>query len=367
MTQKKSNRIHFIDFARGIAIIMMLQGHFISLTLEDYDLLTSSTHSNENLTFSIWLMLRGFTAPLFFTVSGMVFAFTLMKMHEMPFYKNIRVIKGLKRAVALIIIGYLLQLNVSNIDYYLAGKLNERFFAFHVLNSIGLGLIILIFIYVLFIKTLKLNSVISYLFFAFSFLILSVYITSIEGYFPSESPVIIQNVLKGPNSIFPLVPWVSYILVGAALGSFLYQKRTVIKGRWFPLLLATACLIILQFMKWVMQFVEYLTHSELMYLNSQYVLTQLMYITLFISLLIYLEKLLKPDMILLKMGQNTLTIYVLHVILLYGAVIGIGIRSWFEHSLSFTEAIFGAVLFIVFFGILTYFQKALNVKWMRLR
>jgi len=346
---------------------MMLQGHFISLTLEDYDLLSNPNHVTSNIAFSIWLILRGFTAPLFFTVSGLVFSFTLMKMHEHPFYKNIRVIKGLKRAITLIVIGYLLQLNVTNIDYYLAGKLNDRFFAFHVLNSIGLGLLILIFIYVLFIKILKFNSIISYLLFAFLFLLLGVYITSIEGYFPSESPVIIQNVLKGPNSIFPLVPWVSYILIGAALGSFLYQKRTAVKGKWFPLILAFSSLIILQSLKWLLHLIEFFSSSELLFSNSQYTLTQLMYIIIFISLLIYLEKLLKPDMILLKMGQNTLTIYVLHVILLYGAVIGVGIRSWCEHSLSFPEAIFGALVFIVFFGILTYFQKLVNINWLRLR
>lgn len=345
----------------------MLQGHFISLTLEDYDLLTSPDQTNENLTFSIWLMLRGFTAPLFFTVSGMVFSFTLMKMHEMTFYKNPRVIKGLKRAIMLIVIGYLLQLNISNIDYYLEGKLNDRFFAFHVLNSIGLGLLILLFIYVLFIKTLKFNSIISYLGFAFLFLLFGTYLGAVDGYFPSESPVIIQNALKGPNSIFPIVPWVSFILVGAALGSFLFQRKTILKGKWFPLILSAVCVFLIQLMKWIMQLVDYFSGHELDFSSSQYALTQLMYITTFIALLIYFERLLKSNMVFLQLGQNTLTIYVLHVILLYGAVIGIGIRSWFEHSLSFSEAIFGALLFILFFMALSYFQKKLDIKWLRLR
>jgi hypothetical protein len=29
-------RIHFLDFSRSVAILMMLQGHFISMTLESY-------------------------------------------------------------------------------------------------------------------------------------------------------------------------------------------------------------------------------------------------------------------------------------------------------------------------------------------
>ena len=347
---------------------MMLQGHFISLTLNDYNVLASGNHVAENeMVFSIWLILRGFTAPLFFTVSGLVFAFTLMKMHKSPFYKNVRVVKGLKRAIALILIGYLLQLNIANIDYYLAGKLNERFFAFHVLNSIGLGLIILIFIYVVCIKILRLNPVVSYLFFAFLFLLIGVYLKSIDGYFPSESPVIIQNVFKGPNSIFPITPWVSYILVGAAFGSLLYQKRIAIQGKWFPIILATSSLITLQLMKWLMKFIAYATNSHLSFSNSQYVLTQLMYITLLVSLFIYLEKILKPNALILKMGQNTLTIYVLHVIMLYGAIIGIGIRTWLENELNFSESILGALLFILFFAILTYFQKKLNLNWLKLR
>jgi hypothetical protein len=53
------------------------------------------------------------------------------------------------------------------------------------------------------------------------------------------------------------------------------------------------------------------------------------------------------------MGQNTLTIYILHVIALYGAVIGIGIKTYYEDKLSTPEAILGAVAFILFFALLS--------------
>jgi uncharacterized membrane protein len=51
----------------------------------------------------------------------------------------------------------------------------------------------------------------------------------------------------------------------------------------------------------------------------------------------------------MAVGQETFVIYVLHAILLYGAIIGYSLRSFLENKLSALEAIFGAILFLAFF------------------
>jgi len=69
---------------------------------------------------------------------------------------------------------------------------------------------------------------------------------------------------------------------------------------------------------------------------------------------------------LLAIGQNTLTVYIVHVIVLYGAIFGIGIKTYLSKSLTFGESIIGAVFFILLFGCLTKLQSTLGVKIKRI-
>ena len=45
MCSKNKKRVHFIDAMRAFAILMMLQGHFIGLSLEAFDTLASLKRS----------------------------------------------------------------------------------------------------------------------------------------------------------------------------------------------------------------------------------------------------------------------------------------------------------------------------------
>ena len=121
LTQSENiQRILFIDLARSIAIILMLEGHFITLTFEDYTTMIAELQSvgtSGSWIFDTWVKIRGFTAPLFFTITGVVFVFLLTKNFKeeqnTSFWKNKRVIKGLKRSGLLIFWGYFLQLNLK--------------------------------------------------------------------------------------------------------------------------------------------------------------------------------------------------------------------------------------------------------------
>ena len=59
----KPPRLYFIDALRAFAILMMLQGHFIS------GLLDPVFKDPSNPIYSFWLYCRGFTAPVFFTIT----------------------------------------------------------------------------------------------------------------------------------------------------------------------------------------------------------------------------------------------------------------------------------------------------------
>ena len=73
----KPPRLYFIDALRAFAILMMLQGHFIS------GLLDPVFKDPSNPIYSFWLYCRGFTAPVFFTITGWVFTFLLLGNKEL--------------------------------------------------------------------------------------------------------------------------------------------------------------------------------------------------------------------------------------------------------------------------------------------
>ncbi len=77
------DRLQFIDAIRAYAILMMLQGHFVDT------MLAYRYRDLENALYSTWFFMRGMTAPIFFTVTGLeVFASDGLCYIPMPFNAN---------------------------------------------------------------------------------------------------------------------------------------------------------------------------------------------------------------------------------------------------------------------------------------
>lgn len=359
-------RLHFIDWARSIAIILMLQGHFITATFQNYSALkfkVITQGTSGNFIFDFWVQLRGLTAPLFFTITGLIFVFLLVKkQYDNPF-KNPRVKKGLRRAIQVIIIGYMLQLNIKNIPYYLSGKINDRFFAFHVLQSIGFGILVIILIYILSSYIKKIPLVIYLFVLAIIIFGLKSYLKGMgSAYFPSNAPAIIQNIFHGEHSIFPISPWVGYILSGGVLGAIFgkYESQIHSKSFWYKfLIIAVCCLLTLRILFHV--FGIYFFTEE--FSTSGYSFITLIKIVTLLTILILIDTKFKfTEGLFSAMGQDTLIIYVLHTMVLYGAFIGIGLNTYFSKSLSGMEAIFGAVLFVVLFAFIIKLKPGIDKK-----
>ena len=121
-----TQRLYFIDALRAFAILMMLQGHFIS----GFD---TSTVNQNNFLYRAWLYNRGITAPVFFTITGWVFMF-LLERNPIKGWQNPRLRKGLKRAFELILWGYALRLSLP---YFLTtGRITKTFLRPDVLQII---------------------------------------------------------------------------------------------------------------------------------------------------------------------------------------------------------------------------------------
>src|SRR6218665_238191 len=99
-------RLKFIDMARSIAILMMLEGHFTGSSLADV------YRDDNNWLYSFWHNLHGLTSPLFFCVTGVVFVYLLSNSTSKPFFDNDRVTKGFRRVSMLLFWGYLIQFDL---------------------------------------------------------------------------------------------------------------------------------------------------------------------------------------------------------------------------------------------------------------
>ena len=117
----------------------MLQGHFIDT------LLAPEYRDSQNVAFQTWKYFRGITAPIFFTISGIIFTFLLMKSKEKGLAQE-RMRKGLLRGLLLIGIGYALKAPVF--DWFM-GVFKNSFLVIDVLQCIGLSIIIIVGIYYL--------------------------------------------------------------------------------------------------------------------------------------------------------------------------------------------------------------------------
>lgn len=365
----KSERLMFIDMARSIAIILMLQGHFITLVFKDYRILHSTlvkTGTSGYLLFDWWVKIRGFTAPLFFTITGMVFVYLLIKHEKLndpeKFTKNKRIKKGFKRAFVILFWAYLLQINLKYFKYYLHGHLNEQIFAFHILQSIAFGLMALMLVYGLF-KLIKKGTLPIYycVFGAIVFLCYPLIKSLPEGhYFPANAPLLIQNMFYGPKSEFPMIPWMGFVLFGGMLGALLHDFEYLAKNKWFPFITVLFGIALMYSGRLIGFIIDYFLNQGsavniFQFEKNAWMYDRLAEVILLLSILIVIERKIKiKDSLALKMGQNTLPIYIVHVILLYGAIIGYSLKDLLKHQLPAGQAVLSAILFLILFA---YFIK----------
>jgi hypothetical protein len=357
---KQNSRVQFIDFGRSVAICMMLQGHFISMSYSNYDFYMDEIFKNghsSNLLFNAWGFMRGLTAPLFFTISGTVFSFLLhlqlRKSDAVQFWHLKRVKKGIKRGLMLLLIGYVIQINFKYIAYYFQGNVNPHFYTFHVLQCIGLSILALIFTTFIGFKVKAsyhwLYALLGICLFAGTF-----FIRSTDDYLPYHFPVFIQNMIQGPETEFSVFPWMGFVFMGGAFGSLLARysihedKKKLIK---FTLLFSIASFSlgwIFTVLSWYTPQFQQSTHPQNLWYFDRLGFVFLLF-TLFIPMAEW-KKAKHP--LFLGMGQNTFFVYVSHAILLYGAFIGYSLRDLLQARLSGISSIIGAILFLVFFALL---------------
>lgn len=352
--EKKTVRLYFIDAIRAWAILMMLQGHFID------GLLDNAFRDNADAGYSLWKYFRGMTAPVFFTVSGFIFTYLLIRSPEKGF-SNPRVKKGVKRGLELLLIGYLLRMNLLGLLY---GKIYASFYLVDVLHCIGLSILGIIGIYLLVYTRAR-----------FLFPILLVSITLLLFLFEPQYqkwsydflPHALSNYLSKANgSVFTIIPWFGYATFGAFVSVLFtrYKNHKHLYTAAISIAVVSGLLLILYSSNFFLAFSEF-TGIQLftaIYYNN-YLFIRLGDVCIAFAVFMLVRKWL-TNSTLLKIGQSTLSIYVIHFIILYGSFTGLGLYQYLHHSLTPTVAIAGAILFMIIcsFTALIYEKHKAKIK-----
>ncbi|CDF78689.1 conserved hypothetical membrane protein (DUF1624) [Formosa agariphila KMM 3901] len=331
----KNNRLYFLDAVRAFAILMMLQGHFID------GLMNPTYKSTDYELFTLWANLRGNTAPLFFTITGLIIMFLLKKAEDKGLEKH-RVEKSIKRGISLIIIGYTLRIPIFS---WLNGNFNNYFLVVDVLQIIGVSLLLLNGLYLLFKPNRKLLPIV--------LTAVGTLIFVTEPWYRTLSlpqiPNIISNYLTTEHgSVFTIFPWFGYVAFGGVLGILFntYQLHQNFRTQAISWLLIGG--LALSWLSSVgLYFLYDITQIHLFYEASiyNYLFSRLGNVCFIFGLFYVLEPYLKHPII-SKLGNNTLSIYVVHFIILYGSFTGIGLYKYYHNTLNPWSASLGAIAFV---------------------
>ena len=405
--KKHTTRLTFIDSLRSIAILLMLEGHFITHSL------LPVYRDDNNPIYAVWKFSRGLTAPVFFTISGLIFTYLLLKDKNKGF-QNKRLKKGVKRGFLLLFLGYLLQLKLYKVFFSGISLFTDFFSIFHVLQCIGSSLILIVCVYLF--KTYFLKIPLEILLFMLGLAVflgtptlLNLEYTTVPEFV--ENILISTRDLSRNRSVFPLFPWAGFVFMGGFLGSLTYRFEKQNSHLLFAGILATAGVLLISFNYNLMVFLQPFTaFIGLEAIQYVYEMNRVGQVFLVISTVLLLETSLKeihrstsfsfpkntvtfisigcwvllfflwkhpmpsayrylmffvPLALLLAkgvgwnsqlfyaIGQNTLFVYVVHVVLLYGGFLGLPFGKWIHAKLTPFYALFGMLLFLSLFALLT--------------
>lgn len=357
-TPAKPPRLRFIDMARSVAILLMLEGHFVDNSL------LPAARNPEHAAYAAWSTVRAFTAPMFLTVTGLIFVYLLLRNDEQPWHRNIRVRKGSKRVLELFFWGYVVQS-----------------YAFHILECIACGIALILIIYGIH-KLLRVIPL--WLCFLMTSLAIFSLLPAAEAWPKRMSPVehswwMLTSPIHGrqnPMILFSIIPYAGFTLMGATIGCLARELRDHIHSWWFPCMFALIGAALQFFagdlLGMIQNIGEVITSKPWVSLaDTEWLYERAGMVLIVISLLIWIDQRwgmrMRPDNLFLQIGQNTLVIYILHMVVLYGSIFGYGINDFTHKQLGPWQSAIGAALFIVPFIVLVHYLGAIRSGLLRIK
>lgn len=222
---EKKNRAQFIDMLKGLALLVMIEVHVVNIFI--------SGEFRSAWWFTYLNFINGLVAPAFTFSSGMVFVLSLQKgLDELRKFGMI-FWKKLGRLLLVFLAGYSIHMSylslrkISNPEY---PHMLEEFLKVDILQCIAVGLIMLLMLRIVIVNDKG---------FYITVLLLDLLVLAFGPYawktdFSHSIPLGIANYFNRIHgSLFPLFPWLSFILTGALIGKLYVEARSKIGEKKF--------------------------------------------------------------------------------------------------------------------------------------
>lgn len=320
---------------------MMIQGHTIQ------SLLDVSYKNSDSYIYHLWLFLRAFTAPLFIFVAGFIFTYLLYqtqsdnKKTKVLIPNNRRMEWGIKRGVSLILVGYLLRYPTIKLFSLTSVSLAQwnTFFTVDALHLIGTGLLLIVLFAKISYKG-NVNPLIVFLSLALAIFIITPFVLSLE-WNDSGNIFLLSYISFQFGSIFPLFPYLIFLFFGATLGTTLAMQNDIL-NRFTSIVIITFVGVFL---------IVTVNTSFEVYAQS---LLQTGVILILLSLSIFItHKINNLPKIIKSFARNSLWLYVIHLVIIYGSPISIGLHQIIGKTLSVYLAIFTAIAMLILMTIIS--------------
>ncbi|MEO1301797.1 MAG: heparan-alpha-glucosaminide N-acetyltransferase domain-containing protein [Myxococcota bacterium] len=310
-----TRRAYFVDILRLIASFQMVNGHTLDAVLLD------SARGG-----SLWgdyLWFRGMVSVSFMFVAGFAFHLATLARFEKHRARPEEIKRRFRRGVDLIIIGYLLRVPY---DYLLRpgeipDTLIDQLLRCNVLQCIGVTLIVLELITVLAKRPRQVAVAATVL--AAAIVFTAPLTDRIDPHGPFH--IVLSYVSHQAGSMFPVIPWATFMLAGAAIG--FWAMPDAAKTQW-PLTLSR--LLIVALALWVVG--KLIAAAGIsgagsgVHPNSQprFIVERLMAVTLVTAGLCVVSFRIKRFPKLLRtLSGETLFLYVFHLVVIFSLPFGV--------------------------------------------
>jgi hypothetical protein len=331
-----------LDLLRFTAVLLMIQGHtFTTLLSGEHDRERWHRHHD---------FVHGYTAPMFLFASGLAFGVTSFRSWDRQTRPGPALNKRLRRYVSLIVIGYLLHLPAFLPEDWRwvteAGW--NAFFQVDVLQHVGVSLALLQLGAVVLKRPERLAGLVAVLFVVVVLAAPILWALPVGDVLP---PWLAGYVNGHTGSTFSLVPWAAFtwagLLVAYAARHHARPSHTLLGAMALTTLAVLVIPIAINRTGWNPYGEHAFWRSSPYYFffrlgNVMAVLTALMGIERMIDRRRWMERFaaVRASVGLAEtMGQESLIVYVTHLIVLHGCVITPGLQTYWGRSLSFGEVV----------------------------
>jgi uncharacterized membrane protein len=335
-------RYQFLDLYRGLIVLFMLEGHVVRALLQPAFQATPAFELHE--------IFHGITAPGFLFGAGFTFAIATQRKWDELSAWSAGLLRRLWRMVLLVAIGYLLHIPYFSLRKTIAESTPEQWdtvLAFDVLQCIGVTLFFLRLLFVIVRSETMFLSVVAAL--------LAVIVAGTPLVWEPASteslPRWLAMAVHGrQGSVFPLFPYAAFIFAGVLVSwEFLRFAERGNEAKFMKLLAFSGVGLVVSGSVWDILPYQLYPSYDFWFTSPAYVLIRLGILVLLLAGLWFFEAhvrhrerhdLWMPRW-LITLGVESLFVYIVHLVILYGWVVNAdqNLEEWWGLRLTLGESI----------------------------